>query len=367
MENDYESTERWHNEGVRHFSEGGKRSCPYSAEDIASTWWYMGYDQSKRGDKWKEGMKKMKFNVDDLIAKKLVTAKVSPCGEYRLLKYHRRVFYDNLWKVDPRIVQCRGIVVDKNDNVVLYGFDKIFNYGENKTGINLNHNEIYRAVEKRNGFLAQVGMVDGKMLVTSSGSFDGEHRTLAGEVIRFALFNKFGTVDIDLPKGYTFMFEICDPADPHIVHEAPGAYLIGMRDVSEGRRQIECELTLDIIAREFGFKRPLHSLMTLTQAVEASRTVKHEGFILRDMCMNTPVLKLKSKHYLNKKALMRMGKNSATLMFSNPNAFKKERLEEEFYDLFDWILIRYTQDTWTVLEEQDRRKLIEGYFNDNPL
>jgi hypothetical protein len=163
------------------------------------------------------------------------------------------------------------------------------------------------------------------------------------------------------------MFEICHPDDPHIVHEAPGAYLIGMRDVSEGRRQIECELTLDIIAREFGFKRPAHSLMTLTQAVEASRTVKHEGFILRDMCMNTPVLKLKSKHYLNKKALMRMGKNSADFMFLNPTAFKNERLEEEFYGLFALIIRHYSKDQWLALEEQDRRKLIEGYFNNHAL
>jgi hypothetical protein len=249
----------------------------------------------------------------------------------------------------------------------MYGFDKIFNYGENKTGLNLNHHEMYRAVEKRNGFLAQAAMVNGHLMVTSSGAFDSDHQKMAVQMITNALFTKFGTVEICLPEGYTFMFEICHPEDPHIVHELPGAYLIGMRDTSGGRRQVSCELMLDNVARGHGFKRPDHYLMTLDQAVQASRTVKHEGFILREMCMDAPVLKLKSKHYLNKKALMRMGKNSAKLMFTNPNAFKKDRLEEEFYNLFDWVIQNYDQDGWTSIDEQDRRNIIEGYFNDKPL
>ena len=303
----------------------------------------------------------MKFCVDDLIDKKLVTAKESPCGKYRLLKYHRKVFYDNLWHVDHRITKCRGIVVDQENNVVLYPFDKIFNYGENDTGIFLNHREVYRVVEKLNGFLAQAAVVDGEVIVTSSGSFDSEHAAMARDMIDQALTWQRAK----LQSGFTYMFEICHPDDPHIVEEVPGAYLIGVREME--LMTLKGEHFVDFAAREMGFKRPAHFLLTLEDAVRESKIVKHEGFILRELSRDLPVLKLKSKHYLNKKALMRMGKNSAAHMFSNPQHFKKERLEEEFYNLFDWIIRFYDQESWTSLTEQDRRAIIEEYFRETAL
>ena len=68
--------------------------------------------------------------------------------------------------------------------------------------------------------------------------------------------------------------------------------------------------------------------------------------------------KVKSAHYLSKKALQRCGRNKANVMFNNPEGFKYQ-LDEEFYELFDKILDNFTVSSYLELTEQQRRKWIE--------
>lgn len=298
----------------------------------------------------------MYFNVDDLIEQRLVTQKLSPCGQYRLFKYSRNVFYNNLWHLDPRIKECRGIVVDRDNKVVMHPFTKVFNYGENKTGIDIDPKKRVQIVTKLNGFLAQAAQVNGKLIVTSSGSFTGEFQELAEKEIKSCLSLAYrGT----LVSGFDFMFEICHESDPHIVKEHPGVYLIGARNLESGDMLPEDEL--DGIAFYFGFKRPEHCFVHFDSAVSLSKKVKHEGFMVRDPETGETILKLKSKHYLNKKALMRLGKAKVESLFDCPRDFR-QRLDEEFYGVFEAILVA-GKEHWKSLDEQGRRKFIEGYFD----
>lgn len=300
----------------------------------------------------------MKFNVDDLIDQRLVTKKLSPCGKYRLFKYSRNVFYSNLWHLDPRILECRGIVVDKDDVVVMHPFTKVFNYGENSTGLDLDPKKKVEIVTKLNGFLAQAAEVRGELIVTSSGSFSGEFQELAHKEITSALSNSYRE---KLTEGFDFMFEICHESDPHIVKESPGVYLIGVRNLETGK--MESEADLDNIAFYFGFKRPEHCFVNFDSAIMLSKRVKHEGFMVRDVESGETILKLKSKHYLNKKALMRLGKAKVESLFDCPGNFR-QRLDEEFYGVFEAILVA-GKEHWKSIDEQGRRKFIEEYFDGN--
>ena len=81
-----------------------------------------------------------KFNADDLVEKGLVTKKTYVEGEFEGLsvyKYSRKVFFDNLWSLDERLKDCRGIVVDGNNEIISYPFTKVFNYLENNTKVDL--------------------------------------------------------------------------------------------------------------------------------------------------------------------------------------------------------------------------------------
>jgi len=73
----------------------------------------------------------MKFNLKAIPAD-LITVK--QVGKLKVVKYARKVFYDNLWEVHPLLKECRGLVLDLDNNVVAHPFTKVFNIGENGTG-----------------------------------------------------------------------------------------------------------------------------------------------------------------------------------------------------------------------------------------
>lgn len=299
-----------------------------------------------------------KFNVDDLIEAGLVRAKTYVDGPFdglRVFKYHGRVFWDNMWKRDPRLLECRGIVVDSDDNVVLHPFTKIFNRGENKT--DLDRNRVVIETVKVNGFMAGATIHNGKWLVSTTGTLDSDYARLAEKII--APSPNMQLAIRDTWKKMDLMFEICDPSDPHIVHEEPGAYLIGARMKDTG--QMLSESALDGLCLP-GWKRPAWRKCLFSDTVQAAKTCKHEGFIVRDAETGELLLKIKSPHYLVKKFLMRGGIKKCDLIWDAERV--KKSVDEEYYPLIGLIRDNFTKESWMLTSEQDRRKIIENFLGD---
>lgn len=306
-----------------------------------------------------------KFNADDLIAKGLVRAKTYTEGQLaglRVLKYHGRVFWDNMWKRDPRLLECRGIVVDSDDNVILHPFTKIFNRGENKTDVD--PNQIVIEVQKVNGFMAGATVYNGKWLVSTTGTLDSDYARLAEKIINFDQGVMIGTegvvrhiVNSTTWQQLDLMFEICDPSDPHIVYEEPGAYLIGARVKETG--QMLSESALDGLCLPT-WKRPTWRKCRFSDVLSASQTCKHEGFVVRDPESGELLLKIKSPHYLSKKFFMRGGITKCNLIWDTDRV--KKSVDEEYYPLLDYIRDNYTKDAWVEIVEQDRRTIIENFL-----
>lgn len=295
----------------------------------------------------------MKMNFDHLIQQGLVKEKKYPNG-LRVLKYARKVFYDNLWHVDPLLLEARGIVLDSEDNIVSWPFTKVFNHGEN--GTMAHGDQLVDVVRKVNGFMAAVTVYHDELLVSTTGSLDSEFVELARKHIEKLEWD--GIFRFAWGQHMTFIFEICDATDPHIVAEEEGAYLIGARRLSDG--VMATELQVDDIAAYIGAKRPEVQQMLFCQAEELVWKVEHEGFMIRDAFTGKTIMKIKSPHYLTKKALMRVGHRQIEVMFANPTLFR-ERLDEEFYGVFEVILSK-GKDFWQRLEEHERRAFLEEYF-----
>ncbi|UYA58113.1 putative RNA ligase [Klebsiella phage DP] len=299
----------------------------------------------------------MKFNVDDLVAKKLVTKKTyteGPFAGLSVLKYKNNVFWDNLWHTDQRLLECRGMVVDSEDNVIIWPFTKIFNRFEN--GKDLPMDKQICVPRKVNGFMAAAGAYNGDWIVSTTGTLDSDFAHMAKEKIDFY---QNWTLDCRDMKQLTLIFEICDDSDPHIVHEHPGAYLIGARNLVTGKMLSEKQL--DGLASGTNWKRPEWDICSFGDVVIASQAVNHEGFVVRDVDTGELLLKIKSPHYLTKKFLMRGGDNKWDMIWDNPqNA--KQRIDEEYYDLLDHIREYYSKDVWAAMDSQKRRQVVEDYF-----
>lgn len=298
----------------------------------------------------------MKFDFSDLVDQKLVTRKDIGNGLY-LYKYARKVFYDNLWHLDSRLLEARGIVTDAEGNVVVWPFTKVFNRFENGTDVDRDREVV--AVRKVNGFMASARYYKGELLITTTGSGDSDFVALARKHL-----DPVAHLLMVPASLFTLVFEICDSSDPHIVEEDEGAYLIGARYMQhcQDAGEMMSEILLDIWAEQLHVKRP-----TTTGAVPFSvvtqlvKEVDHEGYMIRDAETGETLMKIKSPHYLSKKALMRMGKRAVDQMFDNPEQFR-QRLDEEFYRPFECILRTFSKEQWGEMSELQRRYWLENWF-----
>jgi hypothetical protein len=266
-------------------------------------------------------------------------------------KYSNRVFFDNLWHKNEELLEARGHVETKDGRIVIRPFTKIFNRFENGTDIDLD--ELCVSVCKVNGFMAACTWVDDicDVIVSTTGSLDSDFVRLAETHIN------------DNIKGYikslwpivrgTYMFEICDPADPHIIPEQAGAYLIGFRPHDEQGPYFstpERETTLDRMAAGMGVRRPSWGVAKFETVVNAARSCDHEGFVVYGQTSKT-ALKIKSPYYLTLKA----GARRKEIM-----SLDKSKIDEEFYPLVDHLIAM--GESFTALSEQDRLNYMRDFL-----
>lgn len=297
----------------------------------------------------------MYLNVDDLVEQGLVKKKTYTDGKYKglsVLKYSKKVFWDNLWHLDSyRLLECRGTIIDENNKIIVRPFKKVFNIGEN--GTQIEDDRLITYPRKVNGFMCAVTRTeDYGLIVSTTGTLDSEYVELAKKWV--------DTLDTDyiIRADITYLFEVCDKSDPHIVEEDEGIYLIGIRDIEKGNMYLE--VYLDLTSYLLKCKRP-EVFSGMYKGLP--KKVTHEGFMIRDSYSGEILAKTKSPHYLAKKAFMRMGRKRIDLMFNNPSEFKKQ-IDEEFYDVHEYIINIFSKEEYYELTQEQRRNLFEEYFND---
>lgn len=264
-------------------------------------------------------------------------------------KYTRRVFYDNLWHKDRSLLEARGHVEDADGNVVIRPLTKIFNRFENGTDIDLDETCVY--VRKVNGFMAAatyVPLVD-QVVVSTTGSLDSDFVGIAEKYITDDVKNMIKMCG----PMFTCVFEICDPSDPHIVPEEVGAYLLAIREVDQQSDYFSTEVDerlIDVFSKMLKVKRPEWGVAKFSDIVAMTDACKHEGYVVYGQESNT-ALKIKSKYYLALKAAAR-ARDIAKL--------DKTRVDEEFYDLIDYL--KSIRDQFTAADEQTRLEIIREYI-----
>lgn len=282
-----------------------------------------------------------------LVAKKLATKKT--CGNFVTYKYHRRVMYDYLWEKHPELLECRGHTYDiRTGELVLAAPKKSFNYLELDTWKDIPLDTVVLAFRKWNGFMASARIVDGELLVATTGTTNPETSQYVGWARReIEKLNKSKPVD-----NYTKIYEIVVPEDPHIVDDGVfGAIPLMFRRSDSGK----------ILARG----NPL--IVTLGELLELAKTEKHEGWMVYDSnayASSDPTpstCKIKTDYYVGKKKLMRASQAKASSLFSNKIGMNQfiASLPDQWHHLAYNIQRYIPEDVWLASTDQDRRALIE--------
>lgn len=285
---------------------------------------------------------------------KLVSMKPAGDGIY-VLKYSKRVFYDNLW--NDYLEECRGTIVDADFNVVSRPFTKIYNYGvEDKSPVLADDVKV-TAYRKANGFMIAMTWYNNDILVSTTGSTANDYVDYAKEMMLKHMCWADWQMAILGAKGFTLMFECVHPNDPHIVVEKPGMYFLGWRENAwESKVQGFGSETMWKIFAEGTVKcHPVESYhYTIGELVAESKRVKHEGFVA--YTDDGISFKIKSPYYLTNKWVAR-----------NPRTDKlmtkefKEQIDEEYYGLLSHV--RENIESFTLLTEQDRLQFIREYLS----
>ena len=279
---------------------------------------------------------------------RLVSMKPAGDGIF-VLKYSKRVFYDNLW--NDYLEECRGTIVDADFNVVQRPFTKIYNFRvEDKSPV-LSEDTVVECFRKVNGFMVAATWHNGRLLVSTTGSTANDYVDMANFFIdrRRETFERY----VSSFPTLTFMFECVHENDPHIIVEKPGLYLLGYR-----------EKTWESLARNDG-QDLIHQYALATHVVEWKRctlgevlrevkTVRHEGFVFYADDYKVSA-KIKSPYYLTAKWVARNPKTEKLLT----KEFK-EQIDEEYYPLLEHI--RANIEAYTVMDEQARLAWVRNYL-----
>lgn len=283
----------------------------------------------------------MQYEFADLEAKELVNIKNYANG-LSVVKYNRKVFYDNLWEEDSRLLDARGLVLDKKGNVVAQPFRKIFNIGEN--GTTIDPEEQYIAVDKINGFMFAVTKTEWFGTVFSTtGSLDSDFVLMGRKHIAPNILER-------MEVGLTYVFECCDRHDPHPIIEESGLYLIGVHDLIT-RKWLD-EKMLDVVAFGMGFKRPKWWLMTGSEITQSVKTYNREGYIIRNKS-GSFIGKMKTKHYLFVKFASRCNVNK---LF---DVNWKQTFDEDFWYAIEKIHSSYTKEQWQFFSKERKLFIVQ--------
>jgi predicted kinase len=266
-------------------------------------------------------------------------------------KYKKKVFWNDLWGTDPRLKEARGLILDKQGNIVQYPFTKTFNYKERGVTIPLHHRVL--GVVKINGFMAAVTKYQNEILISTTGSLISDFVAMAKEILPpiTALQNK-------LRDDITYLFEIVHPNDPHIIDEESGAYLLAYREKSYGS-EYHKGAEVDEMAKFLGagIKTPNWIETTFEELLAHNRNFKKEGYFVYDLESKT-ILKLKSPWYLTNKFIART-KDLSKIWAKD----YKQYFEEEVYPICEFLQMKYSLENFSSFDEQTRLSIIREFFN----
>jgi hypothetical protein len=302
----------------------------------------------------------MKFDIES-IPTHLVKVTEPNAQGLKVVKYSKKVFYNNLWDTHPLIKECRGLVLDTDNNIVSHPFTKVFNIGENGT----TYPEFpFMLVEKINGFMGTLTMHHGMEVFSTTGSLDSDFVSMWQDSFRthWVVNNDTFVTSLELDrvlKELTLVFEVCHSRDPHIVKEELGIYLIGARRKANSRMLLEIDL--DLLANNFNWKRPkYHTVKNLKELNKLVDKCKMEGFMVRDYDGHI-VAKVKSNHYLGLKFLGRCGTKKAERLWNmDAEGLFKIGLDEDFLPVVTKLRERFTEQEWLAFSEQERIGIVAG-------
>jgi RNA ligase len=176
----------------------------------------------------------MKYDLNILneyIEKGLIIKQVHATLPLSIYNYSRTCQYDRLW--DDVTLNCRGLVLDNEGNVIAKPFPKFFNMEElSDTQI---PKESFEVFEKMDGSLGIFFHYNGEWHMATRGSFTSEQAIKGMEIA------KRESLDKKCVPGFTYLFEIIYPENRIVVDYGTDERLVLLSIVNPEGNEIPYE------------------------------------------------------------------------------------------------------------------------------
>lgn len=143
--------------------------------------------------------------LNEMLNGGFVVESKHPSLDIYLYNYTRKCTYEKMW--NEVTLLCRGLVLDKNKNIVALPLRKFFNYEE--YGTEIIENELrgkkYHVYDKVDGSCGILVEYEGNYMIATRGSFESEQAIWATKLLNEKYLDKVKTLDTD---NYTYVFEI---------------------------------------------------------------------------------------------------------------------------------------------------------------
>jgi len=215
----------------------------------------------------------------------------------------------NSTKKHPITIECRGLILDKLNNIICRPFDRFFNYGECE---DLQEDfDIIRATayEKIDGSLIKVYCFDENWEIATRGTAFAESETSFGDVFRDLVLEAFGRTEegfqnfcnYALNPEVTYIFELTSLSNKIVkfYQKEPLIWILGARETLTGKHLTDEELDNTFDCFDF-VKKPKR--FTFGSVLSILETAKHltnldEGYVCWDKTSNLRI-KVKSPTYV---------------------------------------------------------------------
>jgi len=229
----------------------------------------------------------MKYDLNiiaDYVSKGLVVAQKHATFPLAIFNYSRTCQYDRLW--DEVTLNCRGLILDTEGNVIAKPFPKFFNYEEH-TADEI-PNELFDVYEKMDGSLGICFHYADEWHMATRGSFTSEQAIKGRE-----LLEKYDYKNGMIP-GYTYLFEIIYPENRIVVDygDAEKLVVLGAYNNETGNEVSVYEMTnegFEVVTRYNTFGEGFDELK---REVSNSK----EGYVIR--FRNGMRMKIKGDEYV---------------------------------------------------------------------
>lgn len=285
-------------------------------------------------------------NLEKMIAERYISRQKHPNLDLYIHNYTQKTQFDRMWNNET--LQCRGLIMDGQNNIVSRPFSKFFNLGELEGKDIAIPDGDFTVTEKMDGSLGiSYFDPDGRMFIATRGSFVSDQAKRANEIWRL----EYEDV-VPAHKDLTFLFEIIYPENRIVVDygDAEDLVLLTIIDTKTGKEWEPWQL--NAASKEWGI--PVVKYYDgITDFNQVEERPNAEGYVIHYPSTGLR-FKLKFNEYVrlhkiitgvNKKRVWEFLKENQPL-----DAFL-ERVPDEFYK---WIVNTATDlgDGFRVIEEQ---------------